>query len=479
MKDSPTNTRLGGQQFHLIGIGGAGLSVVAELLAGQGATVTGSDRQGSAVLEALRDKGIGAYWPHDASSVPQGATVVVSSAIRPDNPELARATARGQTVIHRSTALAMAAGDQPFVAVAGAHGKTSTSAMIAVALMDCGLDVSYAIGGPVLGAGSGARVGTDIFVAEADESDGSFLNYSPTTEVITNVEADHLDHFTTPEEFTAVFQRFVDNLRPGGTLICCGEDAGSAGLADYARSLNDPPTVITYGRPAFCAEPPSLRIEDAILTTAGISASLVGDQGRFPVELAVTGLHNLLNSAGAWAACVASGADPGAAARGLAHFRGAGRRFELRGTAARRRVFDDYAHHPTEVSAALAQARLVAGTGRVIAVFQPHLYSRTANFADRFAAALSAADEVVLTDIYAAREDPIPDVSTRMIADSEEMRVPAAYVADAHAAAVRAAGLTGEGDICVLIGAGDIFLQAPTVMSWWSEEEQSGPGEGA
>lgn len=467
MNTSAISERLAGRRFHLIGIGGAGMSVVAELLSGQGAIVTGSDRQGSAVLDALRGKGIGAYWPHEADAVPPDATVVVSSAIRPTNPELVRARSRGQAEMHRSTALALAAGDQPFIAVAGAHGKTSTSAMIAVALLNCGVDASYAIGGPVLGSGSGARVGGEVFVAEADESDGSFLNYRPTVEVVTNVEADHLDHFANAEEFMGIFRSFVDNLRPGGTVICCGEDAGSAELARYAASRPQPCTVVTYGRPESCADSPTVRVEDVRLDSHRVSASLVTADAAYPLELSVTGLHNVLNASAAWAACVAAGVDEGEAASALIHFQGAGRRFEERGEVAGRRVFDDYAHHPTEVSAALAQARVVAGSGRVVALFQPHLYSRTANFADRFAEALSAADEVVLADIYAAREDPVPGVTSELILNSSQMTASSIYVPAVEEAALAAADLTGEGDICILVGAGDIFLQAPTVLSRW------------
>ena len=465
-----TSGSLEGQSFHLIGIGGAGMSVVAELLSGEGAKVTGSDRQDSAVLQDLISKGIGAYFPHHADSVPPSATVVLSSAIRPTNPELAIARERGQRIIHRSLALALAAQGQPFIAVAGAHGKTSTSAMIAMALLHSGVDVSFAIGGPVLGSGSGARVGKEVFVAEADESDGSFLHYTPSVEVITNVEPDHLDHFGSAEAFTGIFKQFVERLVPGGTLICCAEDPGSSLIAEFGAGREQVGNVVTYGRAAFSLLPPTVEIADVDMTADSSRATLVTKDGRFLVALAVTGEHNLLNAAGAWAACVASGIDGAQAATALEHFRGAGRRFELRATVAGKRVYDDYAHHPTEVEAALKQARIVAGDGRVVAVFQPHLYSRTRNFADRFASALSHADEVVLADIYAAREDPIPGVTTELILDSPNLKAPARYIGDCHDAAVVAAGITNPGDVCLLIGAGDIFLQSSTVERAWTEE---------
>ncbi len=455
---------LAGKTFHLIGIGGAGMSVVAELLAGEGAQVTGSDRQDSAVLAHLRAKGIGAYFPHEAKRLPEGAIVVVSSAIRDSNPELTLARERGQHVIHRSQALRLAAERHDFVAVAGAHGKTTTSAMIAVGLLRAGLDPSFAIGGPVLGEGSGARVGTGPFVAEADESDGSFLNYRPAVEVITNVEPDHLDHFGSKEAFLGVFEEFVDRLVDGGTVVCCGEDEGSAHVAEYARQLPTVGRVWTYGRgPGF-----DVSVDDVCLEEDSASATLTFEGNRYPLRLQVTGVHNVLNAAGAWAGCVAVGVEPAAAARALEGFRGAGRRFELVGEVAGRRVYNDYAHHPTEVAAALEQARLVAGEGKVIVVFQPHLYSRTKNFASRFAQALTAADRVILTDIYAAREDPVPGVTSELIAAAGDLEC--VYVPQAHQAALLAADWTERGDVCVLLGAGDIFLQASAVVERWVEE---------
>ncbi len=459
-----------GEQYHFVGIGGAGMSVVAELLAGQGAQVSGSDRQDSAVLQSLVKGGIDAYFPHDANRVPEDATVVLTSAIRDSNPELQHARLREQKILHRSEALALAAQGQPFIAIAGAHGKTSTSAMIAVTLLSCGVDASYAIGGPVLGEGSGARIGTEVFVAEADESDGSFLHYEPSIEVITNVEPDHLDHFGSREKFMGIFEQFVDRLRPGGTLICCAEDAGSAHLAEYGAGADNVDQVITYGRPEHCVVEPDVAITRVRMTPTTTVAVLAFRGQTYPVALNVTGWHNIVNAAGAWAACVASGVEPERAAAGLRNFRGAGRRFELRGEVAGRRVYDDYAHHPTEVEAALHQARLVAGDGEVVALFQPHLYSRTRNFADRFAQALSLADQVVLTDIYAAREDPIPGVTTELVAVSPQLTAPHVLIPDVREAAQAAAGLTPPGGVCILVGAGDVFLQASTVTKYWHEE---------
>ena len=269
---------LTGRVFHLVGVGGAGMSVVAQLLAGQGAKVSGSDRNDSQVLQDLLPHGIDAYFPHDASRVPSDATLVLSSAIRQNNPELVVAKERGQEAIHRSEALALAASGQEFVAVAGAHGKTSTSAMIAVALLNCGYDPSYAIGGPVLGEGSGARMGRDVFVAEADESDGSFLHYSPAVEVITNVEPDHLDHFGSEESFFGIFEQFVDRMVPSGTLICCAEDKGALRIAGYGRTAKNVGRVWTYGfvdeggGEGAVASAPTIAISDVALGATGAQA---------------------------------------------------------------------------------------------------------------------------------------------------------------------------------------------------------------
>lgn len=460
---------LRGEKFHLIGVGGAGMSVIAELLASKGGEVSGSDRLETPVVTGLVDKGIDAYCPHDATRLPSDATVVVSSAIRETNPELMLARERGQQIIHRSEALALVAQGQSFVAVAGAHGKTTTSAMIAVALLSAGADASFAIGGPVLGEGTGARMGEGVFVAEADESDGSFLHYSPEVAVITNVEPDHLDHFGTHAEFMRVFEQFVERIVPAGTLVCCEEDLGSASLADFARRNREDLQVITYGRPDKSEHPPTISITEVELGSSSASALFTCVGSTCPVELRVTGEHNVLNAAGAWAACVAVGIGESEAAWALRDFCGAGRRFEKRGEVAGRRVFVDYAHHPTEVQAALKQGRLVAGEGRLVAVFQPHLYSRTRNFADRFAEALSQADEVVLTDIYAAREDPIPEVTSRLVSDSPFLTAPHYFVEDAQEAAALAASLTGAGDICLLVGAGDIFEQSSTVIQTWKD----------
>jgi UDP-N-acetylmuramate--alanine ligase len=461
------------ERFHLVGVGGAGMSAVAELLAARGHDVSGSDQRDSAVLARLRELGVRTFVGHDAAHVPNAGSLVVSTAVRESNPELAAARERGLTVLHRSQALARAAAGLDFVAVAGAHGKTSTSAMLAVALRAAGQDPSYAIGGTVLALGTGAHLGAGhAFVAEADESDGSFLNYAPRVALVTNVEPDHLDHHGSEAAFRRSFEEFVDRLVPGGLLVACSDDAGALALVRHAVAAGT--RVVTYGRgPA----PDGVEAHAALgpatsMTGSGSSArlTLTGlDDAVVEVELSlrVGGAHMLLNAAGAWCAGLELGVGPEEMAAALGAFTGTGRRFEHRGEAAGVRVVDDYAHHPTEVAATLGTARLEAGQGRVIVLFQPHLYSRTRTFAQEFAAALGAADEVVVTDVYAAREDPVPGVDGSLITDAMAGRggARARYVADRLGAAHAAADLARPGDLVLTVGAGDVTELGPVILA--------------
>lgn len=450
-------------RFHLIGIGGAGMSVVAELLASRGATVEGSDREESAVLEHLRSVGVRAFVGHEASHVDPSSVVVVSTAIREDNPELAVARERGQRVIHRSQALALAASGMRFVGVAGAHGKTTTSGMLAIGLSACGLDPSVAVGGVLPQLGTGAHLGGgDVFVAEADESDGSFLNYTPAIEIVTNVEPDHLDRYHSREEFEEIFVEFARRMVPSGLLVTCAEDEGAVRLAQSARA--EGVRVVTYGRTEHSLCTPDVVIADVLVGAAGAGASLTWGERSVSLALSVPGEHNVLNATAAWVAGIECGLTPQAIADGLGEFTGAARRFEARGQVGSRRLFDDYAHHPTEVEAAIREAHVVAGEGDVTVVFQPHLYSRTRIFAERFAQALSGADHVVLAGIYGAREDPEPGVDSTLISARVEG---ASYVEDMHEAARLAASLTPEGGVCLTMGAGSITHCASDVLDEW------------
>lgn len=462
--DVPPVDSLG--RVHLIGVGGAGMSAVAALLAACGLDVSGSDAQDGPALPGLREAGVRVRVGHDASAVRDVDTVVISSAVRETNPELAAARAAGLRVLHRSQALAALMAGRDSVAVAGAHGKTTTSAMVATALLHAGADPSFAIGGTVLtaeGPVGGGRHGDGAFVAEADESDGSFLAYRPLVSVVTNVEPDHLDHYGTREAFEAAFAAFADRIRPGGQLVACSDDPGAVRLvrtvADRlsARGVQ----VVTYGRSAGS----DVHVGSTRATAEGWETELTAGAERVVVRLAVPGAHNGLNAAAAWAVLRRLGLDATAAAEALGAFRGTGRRFEDRGTAGGVRVVDDYAHHPTEIAALLGAARQVAGDGRVLVLFQPHLYSRTRTFADEFAHALELADAVVVTDVYAAREDPEPGVTGALITDRMTTPGRGRFVADRTEAASAVAALARPGDLVLTVGAGDVTQLAPVVLA--------------
>ena len=491
-------TDLNGRAFHLIGVGGAGMSVLAQLLAERGATVTGSDAAGGDAFDHLRGLGLTVALGHDAAHVPAGATVVVSTAIKEDNPELAAARERGQEVIHRSQALALAARGRDFVAVAGAHGKTTTSGMLAQALSVAGEDPSFAVGGVVRDLGAGRA-----FIAEADESDRSFLNYEPYLAVVTNVEPDHLDNYGTTEAFERAFLDFACNLRTGGRLIVCADDPGGLRLARAAVAKGVP--VTTYGTvdaglgaEGRLIDDAHVRVEIIERRAGGTSALLTlwRDEttdpgpvrpedctvtGPIALELALPGDHIVLDAAAAWAAGIELGVEPEAMARALGAFGGTGRRFEERGEVAGVRVIDDYAHHPTEIEALLTAAREVADarSGRVLALFQPHLFSRTRAFADRFGAALDNADLVVVTSIYPAREtqEDFPDVTGATVADRIE-GARAQYIADHVEAAHALADAARPGDVLLTIGAGDVTRLGPVILERLEQVGRPGVSQG-
>ena len=452
--------------YYFIGIGGAGMSVVAELLLAEGETISGSDARASDVTKYLAGLGVTVFIGQDSANVPDDAIVVISSAIRESNPELAISRMRGQQILHRSQALALAAKGRDFVAVAGAHGKTTTSAMLATAIRTMGGDPSWAIGGHVTGVGAGGHLGSgSVFVAEADESDASFLNYAPRIEIVTNVEPDHLDHYGTPEAFEEAFVQFSHRLVPGGLLVACADDPGSARLA--VRALDDGIRVVTYGRcEAISGAERHVRITAESHLAGRARGTLTDASGDVDLELGVVGAHNLLNAAGAWAAATELGYGGSDVARALESFSGTGRRFEIRGEASGITVIDDYAHHPTEVRATLEAAREYAGTGRVIALFQPHLYTRTRNFASQFADSLSLADRAIVTSVYAAREDPVPGVEGHLICDVMES---GEFIADMTEAAQAAADGAQPGDVVLTIGAGDVTELGPVILDRISE----------
>ncbi|RBY85583.1 UDP-N-acetylmuramate--L-alanine ligase [Blastococcus sp. TF02A-30] len=444
---------------HFVGIGGAGMSGIARILLARGVPVSGSDRRDTPTLLALRALGARVQLGHDAAHLGDADTVVVSTAIRPDNPELAAARERGLRVLPRAVALAAVMAGRRSVAVAGTHGKTSTTSMLTVAVQACGVDPSFAIGGNLNESGSNAHAGTgDVFVAEADESDRSFLLLAPFGAIVTNVEADHLDNYGDLAAVEAAFDRFLTTVDPEGFVVLCADDPGAARLL----GVPGPARVRTYGRSADA----HLRLADLEVGPQETSYTAVVDGrelGRVRIQL--PGEHMALNSAAALLAGLELGLPAAGLIEGLARFGGVHRRFELKGVVDGVRVYDDYAHHPTEVRAQLHAARAVAGTGRLVVAFQPHLYSRTQEFAEGFGEALGLADDVVVMEIYGAREDPVPGVTGAMVADAVPLPPGRVLFEPSWSAAAPAlAERARPGDLVMTMGAGDVSMVGPEVL---------------
>ena len=440
-------------KVHFIGIGGVGMSAVARIMVARGVPVSGSDAKDLPVMADLAAAGARICVGYAAGNLGDAQTVVAGSAIRGDNPELAAAQRAGLPVLHRSQALADTMGDDTVVTVAGTHGKSTTTSMVTVLLRAAGLDPSFAVGANIPALGVNAANGTSgIFVAEADESDGSFLNYRPRIAVVTNVEPDHLDYYGTAEAVYESFDRFTALLPADGLLVACADDAGALALAERTRTRGNT-RVVLYGT----NEAADVRLYDDGPGNVAVSAH----GARYALSLQVPGRHNALNAAAAFAVALELGVDPVAAAAGLAHFAGASRRFELKGSVRGVRVFDDYAHHPTEVRAALTAARSVAGGHKVHVLFQPHLFSRTREFAAQFADALNLADTALVLDIYPAREDPIPGVTSQLIADHLNEGGRLASAADAVETLAKAAA---DGDVVLTVGAGDVTAYGPRIV---------------
>ena len=423
-----------GRRLHFVGIGGAGMSGLALVAQALGAQVTGSDRTESPYLARLRTAGIEPSIGHEAGNVPDGAEIVYSTAVGPDNPERAAGRAREESELHRGALLAQVASLKRCLAISGTHGKTTTAAMAVVALRACGMEPAYLIGGELRDTGANAEWGAgEWIVVEADESDRSLLELRPAIAVVTNLELDHHVTYGSRLELERTMRAFLD-------------------AAERA---------VIWDRPEL------LRLRDPVDATFDVPAPELEPGGsRFvwddlDVRLAVPGAHNALNAAAALTAARLAGADPATAAAAVSEFRGVGRRFELRGRTSRgSAMYDDYAHHPTEVRAAIEAARTLA-PGRVVAAFQPHLYSRTAALWREFGSALAAADLPVVLDVYRARERPedFPGVTGHLVA---------AAAADA-AAGRRVAWLPGfddaerflrgelrDGDLLLTLGAGNV-----------------------
>ena len=460
-------------RVHFVGIGGAGMSGIARIMLARGIPVSGCDARDSRALVALRARGAEIQVGHDAAHVAGADTLVVSSAIRADNPELVAAEAQGRRLLPRAAALASVMTGRRGIAVAGTHGKTTTTSMLTVALQACGRDPSYAIGGDLNEPGSNAHAGTgEFFVAEADESDRSFLLLAPEAAVITNVEADHLDNYGDAAAVDEAFRQFLERIGSGGCVALGADDEGSLGLASAAADLGL--RVTTFGLAAEA----EVRVDELVLDAGGSRFELVAGGRRLgPVVLQVPGSYNAVNAAGALAIGLQLGLPVTDMVRGLADFTGARRRFEAKGVAGGVRVYDDYAHHPTELTALLTAARQAAGEGgRLITVFQPHLYSRTAQFARQFGEALGLSDLAVVMEVYAAREDPVPGVTGALIADA--VPLPSGQVVfepSWSAVAAVVAELTRAGDLVLTVGAGDVTMLGPEILAAVAERAAAQP----
>lgn len=449
-------------RVHCVGIGGAGISAIARIMAARGVTVSGSDDHDTPFLPALRELGVTCHLGYDASHVGDADTLVVTTAAREDNPEVVEARRRGLRILPRSAGLAAVMAGSRVLAVAGTHGKTTTTGLLTSALLAAGADPSYAVGGVLTATGRNADAGRDdLFVAEADESDGAFLVYRPHAAIVTNVEADHLDNWGTEEAYHRAFDEFAGTVDSDGFLVCVVDDPGAARLAAGARA--EGLEVVTVGESADA----DLRIHDLVLEGSTSSCRVSRDGADLGVlRLRIPGRHYVLDAVAALAMGLRLGFGFDALADGLGRFTGTGRRMELKGEAGDVRVYDSYAHHPVEIRGDLEAARALAGEGRVVAAFQPHLVSRTRIFGPAMGEALGAADEVVVLDVYVAREDPDPAVTGRLVADAVPLPGDRVHYVDGLAAAAEAlADRARPGDLVITLGAGDVTTVGPQVLA--------------
>ena len=431
----------------MVGAGGAGMSAIAEVLATMGHAVTGSDQARSPVIEHLREVGVDVAVGHDAAHVGDAEVVAISTAIPATNPEVAAARAAGLPVLRRAEALAAICGARRTIAVSGTHGKTTTSAMLALALRAAGLEPSFIVGGEVQGLGSGAAWGSGgWFVVEADESDGTFVELGAEAVLVTNVEADHLDHWGSFDALQAGFRRFL--AEASGPRVVCADDAGARRCAEGLDCL-------TYGTSPLATH----RMVDVEPGPDGVAFTLEhGGEPLGRVEVALPGLHNARNAAGVVVTALALGAELAPVATSLAGFPGVRRRWERRGEAGGVTFIDSYDHLPTEVAAALG----AAGAGdwqRVVCVFQPHRYTRTRDLWRSFADAFDGAHLLAVTDIYAAGQQPIPGVTGKLVLDAVLDAHPWRRAAWLPRRSDLVSYLSSElrpGDLCLTLGAGDL-----------------------
>lgn len=433
-------------RIHLVGAGGAGMSAIAKLLLGRGHQLSGSDLRGGAALDALADLDVTTYVGHHPEAVAGAALVVASSAVPDYDEELTAARDAGIQVWRRPRLLEAVTSDIPTIGATGTHGKTTTTAMLITALRALGEDPSFIVGGDLVEVGTNGHAGAaDLLVLEADEAFRTFESLHLRGLVVTNVEHEHVDHFESEDDLVESFTEVARGV--DGPVVCCRDDPGAAAVATATGA-------VTYG----FSEGVDWRIEDMDGSAGSVSFSLVGPVGPVGVTIPQPGAHIARNGAGAIALLSELGRDPRDLAAGLVTFKGVGRRWEHRGTVGGIVLYDDYAHHPTEVAAVLDSAAHTA-PGRIFAVFQPHLYSRTQRFSEEFGQSLARADVVVVTDVFGAREEPVPGVTGELVADAARAAgATVHYVPHRFELAEYVAPLVQEGDLVVSLGAGDITL---------------------
>jgi UDP-N-acetylmuramate--alanine ligase len=462
------------QNVHLIGIGGAGLSAIATVLLENGYKVSGSDLRASPTTERLARSGATVYIGHAAANLGEAEVVVVSSAVPADNPELDEAQRRDIPVLKRAEWLGHMMAGQRGVAVAGTHGKTTTTAMIALILRNAGLDPTFIVGGDIPQLGTNAAAGSgDVFVIEADEYDHTFLGLRPEIAVVTVVEWDHPDCYPTPEAMQETFQQFVALVPPEGALVACGDEPtvqeliGQRKVGSSTRTANAP-ALITYGLDqgndwrAFDLRPNARGGYDYTVSTH-LPAPQAPTPPTFQASMAVPGTHNVKNALAALVVADLLGVPLAQATAALAEFTGVGRRFEIKGQAGGILVVDDYAHHPTEIRATLAGARTRYPKREIWALFQPHTYSRTRALLDDFAAAFGDADHVLVVDIFPAREVDNGSITSRDILARME-HPDARYIGALDDAAGFLVDRLHSGDLLITMGAGDGYRVGEKVL---------------
>jgi UDP-N-acetylmuramate--alanine ligase len=452
---------LEGKKIHFIGIGGSGMSGIARIMLSLGFQVSGSDMKESSVTENLRTLGAKIFIGHKSENINGADLVVLSTAISDTNPEKAQAMQLSLPMLARAEALAILMSGKRSVAVAGTHGKTTTTSMLTVALQSAGVNPSFAIGGMINSSGTNAYSGSgDIFVAEADESDGSFVAYRPLGAIITNIELDHVDHFNDLESVYRIFEEFVASIQSGGFLVACGDDLGVQEL--LRRVTRTDISISTYGHNLDGGN--DWQISRLSLGSSS-SVARITHTGKVigELELVVPGEHNVLNALAAVAAASELNISESAIIDGLATFTGTRRRFELKGEVDGVRVIDDYGHHPTEIRVTLETARRSVGDGKIFVLFQPHRYSRTAAFATEFAQALTLADFVFLLEVYPASEEPIPGVSSLLIS-GQMSPLKVRYEPSMIEVVEEITRQVKTGDLIITLGAGDVSSLAPVIV---------------